>query len=347
LRPSPLIAELPANLDGLAPSLAPQDAIRAVGVAIERVRDEVGPVRSTAAPALGGTAVLRDQALCPFRAFGHHRLAAQAFGRPVPGIDPITRGTLVHAVLALFWTLTGSHSAFCALDEDQRRERIRSCVTSALASQYSRFPPAPPAAMLAIERNRLELLLEDWLMTVEWNRPAFDLVATEHECEDVFGGLRIRTKVDRIDILPDGGKVIIDYKTGRVALDDLVSEQLLEPQLPIYAIGAGSEGLAGVAIGQLRRGECTLRGIARDEGLLPKISAFSGSKLATRHGLANWNELLVRWQTRLEELGRDFMAGQAGVSPVSLEKACRTCDLAPLCRIGEAADSPADGEVAT
>ncbi len=343
LRPSPLIAMLPLGEVQALSSHAPQQAIRTAAV-LEGLEDFSGPALGAEEIARGGTAILRDQALCPFRAFAHHRLAVKALDQPQPGLDPATRGTLVHAALEDFWTRTKGQAELRALGEVGRKERIAGCVADGLEGHFVRHPPRPPEPLVDLERERLQRLLEEWLVDVEMTRPGFVVTSVEQEYQKEFGGLSIRTKIDRIDTLADGRRIIIDYKTGQVQLDDLLGERILEPQLPIYACGAGAENLAGVAIGQLRRGDCSLKGVVQDEDLLLKTAAFEGSRLAVRHGLAGWEDLLDRWRVRLEALGREFADGEASVLPISAQKACRSCDLAPLCRIDEAESAPPEGE---
>jgi hypothetical protein len=128
LRPSPLLAGLPLAAVPLAPSHAPQQAFANLGVVVETLADCRGPALDAGEVARGGTAILKDQALCPFRAFAHHRLGASALEAPAPGIDPAARGTLVHTVLEKFWAMTGSHAALCALTEEDCRERVQECV---------------------------------------------------------------------------------------------------------------------------------------------------------------------------------------------------------------------------
>jgi ATP-dependent helicase/nuclease subunit B len=157
----------------------------------------------------------------------------------------------------------------------------------------------------------------------------------EREHQECFGGVTFRSRVDRIDELADGARVVLDYKTGRFDLDDLLAERPIEPQLPIYGVGERADLLAGVAVAVLRRGECGLKGVAREEGVLPRTGRFDGSRSAEKHGLEGWNSLLERWSAGLESLGREFAAGSAAVAPVGFQKACRYCDLAGFCRIGE------------
>jgi probable DNA repair protein len=343
LRPSPLISGLPLAEVPLAPSHAPHQAFMHLTQAVESLADSRGTALEENEVARGGTAILKDQALCPFRAFAHHRLGVSALEKPSPGIDPAARGTLVHTVLEKFWEMTKSHSALCALTEDALRERVLVCVNKAIDSLLQAKGRHLPQALVDIERDRLQRLTEEWLSQVEMARTPFICVECEKIHEESFGGLNFRCKIDRVDALDDGSRVIIDYKTGRVDLDDLLGERLLEPQLPIYGIGEGEAQLAAVAFASLRRGECALKGVARDDGVLPKTAAFVESKLAEKHGIAGWEELLSCWRRRLEALGQDFASGVATVDPVDAQKACRTCDLASLCRISEAT-GPIAGE---
>jgi probable DNA repair protein len=345
LRASPLIAGLPAS-DAL--SVAEHDPVRILhtaGPELESVADVRGPALPVQVTASGGTGILRDQALCPFRAFARHRLSTRSLDVVGPGLDPSTRGTLAHAVLERFWRRMNSHKRLSALAASEREDVLRDCVALAVEDYFKDRPPRPPETMLENERERLRSLLGEWLSAVEDLRPApAREVETEKEHEDEFGGLRIRTRVDRIDTLEDGRRVVIDYKTGRVALDDLFGDRLLEPQLPVYAAGFTNAGLAGVAIGELRRGGCSLKGVARDSDIFSRGEAFGGSRLAARHDLEDWDGLLEKWRSRLDDLGGEFRSGLAAVNPVSRQKACRICDLAGLCRVDEAASIPAEDE---
>lgn len=334
LRPSPLIAELPV-LEPLC--AAPQDAIScqaATSPELETLADLKGPPL-TAERGEGGTAILKDQALCPFRAFAHHRLRAQAFDQAQPGLDPLTRGQLVHRALENFWGEVKDQQRLLQLDDRNSYELIERTVEQALADYFAERG-TPPQPLLAIESSRLQALLSEWLREVEQLRPPFSVLEREQAHFEQIGPLKIRTIVDRVDRLADGSRVILDYKTGQVKADSLLAERLLEPQLPIYAIADESESSAGVAFAQLRRGDCQLSGIARDSGLLPKVPGVAESKQAQGLALADWPQVITHWRRQLEQLANDFVAGQAAVDPVAVEIACKFCDLAGLCRISEA-----------
>src|SRR5690606_33249085 len=51
-------------------------------------------------PQHGGTAVLKDQAACPFRAFATHRLNAREMEVPQTGLTLRERGNIIHEVMS-------------------------------------------------------------------------------------------------------------------------------------------------------------------------------------------------------------------------------------------------------
>jgi probable DNA repair protein len=335
LRPSPFISGI---AQGEVPTASANDPVTILNRSqpvMEELIDQQGPPLSGTEKVYGGTSILKDQALCPFRAFARHRLAAKALECVDIGLDAGIRGTLLHASLEYFWRLTRSHQVLCALAEGELRQRIKDCVELAIGSHFERKSFKPSERLLKIEQKRLSELILEWVGEFERTRHPFTVEELEKTHRETFGGLVIDTKVDRIDRFVDGSRAILDYKTGRPDLADLLDERLLEPQLPVYGVGDGGESLASVAFAMVRRGECSFKGVARKKGMLPRVEGFSASKEAVRHGIADWEGLLERWRVQLEELGREFVCGLAAIDPVDPKKACDHCDLASLCRIHE------------
>ncbi|MFZ0305724.1 MAG: PD-(D/E)XK nuclease family protein, partial [Terracidiphilus sp.] len=64
--------------------------------------------------------------------------------------------------------------------------------------------------------------------------------------------------------------------------------------------------------------------------LLPDLSANSGlvKKKLTEQNLEAWREYI-------EQMARDFVAGEAKVDPRDREKTCENCELQALCRVAE------------
>jgi probable DNA repair protein len=337
LRPSPLIAHVPSGEIDMAPTHAPGALIRDLRLCLERTVDEQAPALREGENPSGGTGILKDQALCPFRAFAHHRLHARALDRPDVGLDAGIRGTLLHGVLEEFWKITQSRDRLCALDEQALVARIAACVDAAIGKQFGDGRREISPALLGLERRRLAGLVREWLEEVDKKRPPFTVWKPEAMRSETVGVLAVDTRVDRIDVLHDGSRVILDYKTGRVDLADLFGDRLTEPQLPLYGIGEDEEALAGIAFARVRLGECGLKGVARSAELLPGVEAFAESRQAGIFDISGWAELLDRWRCQLEELSAEFVGGEAAVSPADPKKSCQYCDLFALCRIDEIA----------
>ena len=187
------------------------------------------------------------------------------------------------------------------------------------------------APLAALEGARLALLVREWLV-LDLDRPPFEVLEGESQRELDVAGLRLRTRIDRIDRLADGRLLIIDYKTGERARKDWDGLRPNEPQLLAYALADHPAPLAGIAFAQVKRGKC--RFVTEPAGLL---------KAATTGAL---DAQLARWRDVLETLAGSFLAGDALVDPVQGVATCRYCDFKSLCRVDEqrAGDLSDEGE---
>lgn len=333
-QPSPLVQHLPLVTPLLSDSRRPAALIRAATEALETLVDAQGPGIPEGAKVSGGTALLKDQALCQFRAFARHRLGARGLATSSLGLDGLDRGSLVHRILELFWLEVGSWRQLTALDADGMSTLILSCSDQALdeLAEARRVPLLTSQRLL--ERQRLLELLLEWL-EVEAQRPPFSVETLEAWHRENFGPLTLQTRIDRIDRLDDGSQVIIDYKTGLATVADWLGDRPVEPQLPLYTLGRHGSDLAAVAFAKVRRGDCTFVGLGREDALVPGVAGASGHRQLEGTDIATWDDLLQCWRSTLQKLGRDFSSGMASVDPVNARQACERCDLQPLCRIAD------------
>jgi ATP-dependent helicase/nuclease subunit B len=333
-QPSPLVRRLPAVQPDMAPQGKPADLFARSGLGLETLVDPAGPPLADGLKVSGGTAILKDQALCPFRAFARHRLNAQGLETGVPGLDNLERGQLVHHVLEHFWTLTGNSAALHALEEQVFAERIERSVEEGIATLEKDRKITIPKALRANESDRLGRLVREWL-ELERRRAPFEVESLETWHRETLGQLTIQTRLDRIDRLQDGSRIILDYKTGRASVRDWLGERPLEPQLPLYGLGRGGRDLGAVAFANVRSGNCSFVGVGRSEELLPGLPAAEKSGYLEEAGIADWSGLLAAWRLSLEGLSREFSDGMAAVAPVDRARACDRCDLQAFCRIGD------------
>jgi len=261
----------------------------------------------------GGAALLEREARCPARAFLQHRLGAREMAQPAFGIDPSTRGILVHALLHAFFAQVRTHRDLCALSAAAEDELL-----IALAGEIvARHVPATDPLMRRLARHearRLRSVVAKFLAG-ERTREGFEVLWTEDmraasdahapSCPPSVGRLGIRLRPDRVDQLPDGRMLVMDYKTGARLPGgrDLYGARLRAPQLPLYATLADADGIAFIQLGP---GPVKWFGVGHESWDLQGISdpeQLTGSEITT------WGELRAEWWAALDRLAAEFLGG--------------------------------------
>jgi RecB family exonuclease len=139
-------------------------------------------------------------------------------------------------------------------------------------------------------------------------------------------------RLDRVDRLPDGRELLIDYKTGEAAPRHWFGERPDEPQLPAYAL-TRTPPPAGLAFAIVKRGKCRLHGLAEDDQLGAGIEALEFAKLEGK--AEDWPAQIAAWEKTLDALSAQFRGTEVRVDPKRHPHTCRTCTFASLCRVGE------------
>ncbi len=306
LAPSPLI---PVGV-----WLAGEEVKRTRAPAVfEEIADERGPAL-VQGDSTGGASLFKDMAACPFRAFARHRLGARPLEEADLGLSYRDRGTTVHKALEVIWLELKSHARLMELTPSDLAALIERGADAAVAK-------LGPGIGRDLEKQRLQRLLPAWL-DIEKSRPEFTAAGIEVEREIAIAGLRIRVRADRVDTLPDGRQIILDYKTGQVKPRAWESERPDEPQLPLYC-ATSEQPVATAAFAVIHTGELKFRGL----GDLPGMA-----NMKTNPPLP-FNAQIEEWCRVLAVLAQDFRAGRAEVDPKP--GACDNCGLRALCRIRE------------
>lgn len=279
----------------------------------------------------GGTAVIKDYAACPFRALARHRLNAESLRVPHTGLSAMERGILVHSVLAQIWRHLRTKAALDHVSVGELDSLLKHAAGDAVAHIRQDRPEILSGRFAEIEQRRLINLAREWLEE-EKKRGYFAIVATEDKRSIRIGGLILTTRLDRIDELDDGQRIIIDYKTQKPNINTMLGERPDEPQLPLYLISAEPNAIA-VAFALVKTRSMGFAGIARDEDLLPGMKALSESLQHQQY--ESWAVLVDSWRNSLEALAKGFFRGDARVDPKHYPITCRYCDVQPFCRIHE------------
>ncbi|MEH6582119.1 MAG: PD-(D/E)XK nuclease family protein [Halioglobus sp.] len=299
------------------------------------------PVESDEASSLsGGSGLLEDQSNCAFRAFAKRRLRVQPLGEFQLGLSAADRGSLLHDALYALWGELGDSRTLQTMAPEGIDKSVKEAAHIALQSIPSRRRIAYGEAYLQLEGHRLQSLLLEWLQ-IEAQRSEFAVQSREVDLTLPVPPLEIKLRVDRVDELPDGSQLIIDYKSGRCELKDWLGERPAKPQLLAYGMASSGDKAASdvsaLAFAQLRPRECTYVGAGRLDaaaGIRTDIVKMVGEK----HAVDHWQGLNEAWRTILERLVSEFVAGDAAVAPLS-SSSCTYCGLQPLCRVDEVRSS--------
>lgn len=327
---SALLEGIPQSTPVEVCAVPPDWAERQSGGGLERLQDHVAPALNGDAlqHTGGGSALLEAQSQCAFQAFARYRLAVSPLGEFGAGLSAPERGTLVHEALHYLWQQITDHAALLALQQTALDSLIDKAVHEGLLRLPAFRRIAVGHACLELEAQRLRLLLLEWL-TVERARGEFRVLALEQKVEITLSQLKLRLRVDRMDELPDGGKVIIDYKTGAASTTDWLGDRPPKPQLLLYGL-AEDELPAAISFARVRPGDCAYVGLGRTEAI-PGVRSDIQGVVKDRMNVADWESLNASWRQTLQQLAQAFIEGDAAVLP--LRNSCTYCGLQPLCRI--------------
>ena len=274
-----------------------------------------------------GVATLRAQSRCAFRGFAETRLAAETPEKPVPGFNARERGEMLHHALEHIWSDLRSSARLQAMAPNALGELVREGVERAVVRQCRRRDPG--LRWQRREVPRMAALLGKWLET-ELGREPFDVESLEQAVHTArYGGLEFDVRIDRIDRLRDGGRVLIDYKSG-MAATDWRGDRPDNPQLPLYAV-VQPHALVAVAYGKVNASGCGFVAEAVRRGIFKP-----SSRPTTLEGMPDFGALVALWSQRIEKIAGEFAAGHAAVAPTL--RACASCDLQTLCRVPAAFD---------
>jgi ATP-dependent helicase/nuclease subunit B len=285
---------------------------------------EIGQIR-------GGSGLIADQSQCPFRAFAHHRLRARALPDLSVALTAAERGSILHDALYQLWGELSDSASLRATSGSEREQIIQRAANSAVDGFRQRYPQTEMQSLLDVELQRLQPLLKTWL-EVEEQREEFQVIAREEGLTIALGKLSLELRIDRIDQLPSGRKMIIDYKSGNAEIRYWAGQRPQQPQLPLYAQAMGEE-VEAVSFAVVSGKDCSFKGMGRATGTAGVKDDIGAAVKNWDVDLQDWDALQEYWSYTMQELAQDFLDGEAQVDPVDIRNTCTWCGLESLCRI--------------
>lgn len=271
--------------------------------------------------ASGGTALLANQAKCPFRAFATHRLHASPSPAASDGPDAIERGQLIHNILDLLWQGLGSQRNLLQLTSDELHQHIEDAIMQALTPLINEGRHSFSPLVQDVEFSRLYRLIKaclDW----EKQRPPFVIEALEQNFTIQLAGIDFRVRVDRLDTMGADNKWVIDYKSSLPINKPWNEERPEAPQLLLYALLDNS--INALLFLQLKTGRITCCGLSEGDVSMQGVSALKKEE--------SWSDRQQQWHQQLTQLATEFQEGHCPPKP-HRSSTCQQCDFPHLCRI--------------
>ena len=332
LRPSPLIADVPP-MAWQAPAAVPPEALPQ-----QTLDDERGPALQVSAPerasagATGGLDVLDTQARNPLWAFVRHRLGGRALADYADAANQNVRGQFLHRALELVWRmLPGQEQLHEAIEQARLPALILQAVEEAAAEELHAYP----RALRELECERACAVLADWF-ELEAQRLPFEVAQVEETHHWSRGPLALSVRLDRLDRLPDGRAVILDYKTGMAPGNpesDWARARPVNLQLPFYAAVLSGDtpdaDVAALVLAQVHARQVAAAGLADTELGIAGVTSADASK--DFEGQA-WRDILLRWRQAVEGLADEYASGYAANLAYRRDD-LKYCDAMPFLRL--------------
>ena len=313
---------------------------KGIGVPLESIDDSVGLATNLPNQQAGGVSLLEQQASCPLKAHLNHKLGIRPLEGEAEGLTPGERGGVLHEGLKHLFSSLRTSDQINLLTAVDREVLIEAATDEAARGLKAPVRERVGLSTLDLERQRLIGILAAWL-EVEGSRDiSFNVELSEEPLKWDCEGLTLSLKVDRVDRLSTGQRIVIDYKSsaGQSAIDWSQSP-LKSPQLPCY-----SQVIADVetiAIGQVSINEPGYLTLGADIGL--DDADKKSKKAMDRAGVSELAGLKDQWLVDLRSLVSAFVNGSG--TPTPSPSACRYCHYAAICRAHVVSDWDAEEEL--
>jgi probable DNA repair protein len=267
----------------------------------------------------GGTALLANQAKCPFKAFAEHRLKAKPALQTTEGLDAREKGIIIHKIMELLWRTLGSQKQLLSLNSQVLDQYIEQAIHSALFNAIQNHSDSFPELVQEVEFIRLKRLVLSFL---EWEkqRPEFEIAALEESYSINLAGLDFSVRVDRLDKVDDS-KWVIDYKSSLPFSKPWNEERPTEPQLLLYTLL--DKEINALLLMQLKTGAILCNGLSENKLDIKGISSIKKEE--------SWEHRRNEWQQHLTSLAEELQRGHSPPQPASAA-ICGQCDFQNLCR---------------
>ena len=268
---------------------------------------EVAPGIASGERIAGGAGTIQRQLNNPLGAFITGRLGVRSLQPQAVGLPASLRGNIIHEALYRLYRDRPTRHDLSAWSDETLNVRIADAVESAFL-RHERNADDVLIQLFRIERRRVSALLRQFV-AVDKARGEFSIVAVEEELAFAQGGVHLKLRIDRIDRLPDGAMLVLDYKTG--GRKSLVDGEGMpkEIQLIAYAL-ALEDPVAAIALVNIDSREISFSGAG---------TGFTDD--------SNWHETLSGWKRLVKTACRELSDGDVRINAAQSVRAAREFNL--------------------
>jgi len=194
---------------------------------------------------------------CPFAFFAGEVLGLAAIEEPTPDLGPIDAGLIYHGLLQRFFTALGESKTAAGRLTEETWDEALAILDRTASAYFKQLEAGGRIGSPALWNVQKQGILRDVRRMLEWQREKLAGWRVAHlevtfgartsapvappgrrepiVLESPHGPIRIRGRIDRIDLPADGspGLQVIDYKTGSAPTASNMAEGT-SFQLPIY-----------------------------------------------------------------------------------------------------------------
>lgn len=282
----------------------------------------------------GGTALIADQAACPFKSFAKYRLRATELPKVAYGLPAYAVGNMLHHAMEVFWQNLKDQAAINAMDSEQCKALVQAAASAGVKHTSRNFPQTMTVRYCELEVQRLGSLLSRWL-DEERKRGYFTVLEHEYPLQWQYSNLQLNFRIDRLEQLEDESISLVDYKTSKQNSVNWLDARQDKPQLLLYLLAAENDPklhkVSSLLYAQVNIEEMKYRGIAQNTDIYPGVALEQQRNFPDS---ITWDELREFWQLSLQTLAQEFIDGYLLIEPKSVTS-CQYCHLDQLCRVKE------------
>ena len=265
------------------------------------------------------TLVIKNFSECPYKSAVIHRLGVKIIEKNKSFLSLSDRGKIIHKILESIWKIIRNSLHLENMTNIEIDIMIKENILKTLRSCHHYFEFIPEY-IKQIEIRKIRELLSRWMEYEKKREQNFSVIELEKKFAVNISGFSISLRIDRIDLLDNMKRIVIDYKTSeKLNIRKIINHPETNPQLHIYSTYVKVQELFVAKINEKR-------------SKLISISKEIEKKYCHLQSKSEADNQLKR---KIEKILHQYGSGKIIAKPSI--KNCKTCEISKVCNysIGE------------